>query len=378
MINFARKGNTKRCTSGFVRPGRARLPGPFDLNHGSAAQITTNGKNPSVAESSIGLDAIDVATVGQCMGSNCADIHHCAARHSREDLVGKIAFVYTDDLRRSPTFGESRKLRNLGNSTAQQRRLLAAKEHGADLVVIVPDDSLAPFPLKQEELDYFAIVGMVVVKVPWMIPPGVTGFDMKCGHMDLIRLNAFRLVQYKAVVVIDTDVTIIADVMPLFQCAAQNYIVTTGGNLSPLNLGMIALKPSDATFRAIEKYGSLVSYNATTGWDNAGHWPNRREFIGAGCGQGFFWTLFYQNGEHEITSESMAEAWQAAGSARPQALQVDRCTWNYQGEHNGRCAEDFKCSDVRVIHKRIKVAAEKDTQQGYGCFYHYLEPPKKK
>eukprot|EP00040_Diaphanoeca_grandis_P027886 m.159726 g.159726 ORF g.159726 m.159726 type:complete len:544 (+) comp31152_c0_seq2:208-1839(+) len=360
---IVKKANTKRCTSGFVRPGRARITGPFEDDNEKRQEVKALGD-------------VDIASVGQCLGSNCIDVHHCASRVSRESLKGKIAFVFTDDLRRSPTVGVTRKIRNLGNSTAQRRRLLAAKEHDADLVVIVPDDHMTEFPLTQLELDYFGEVGMVVVKVPWMIPPGVTGFDMKCGHMDLIRLNAFRLTQYKAVVVIDTDVTIIGDVTPLFQCAAQNKIITASGNLSPLNLGVIALQPSDATFRAIEMFGSHVSYNKTTGWDNAGHAPMRSDYIGSGCGQGYYWTLFYQNGERIETSRAMELAWKAAGSARPHAFQADRCIWNYQGEHSGRCNKDFECSDVRVIHKRIKVEAAKDPQRGNGCFYHYLAPKK--
>lgn len=39
-----------------------------------------------------------------------------------------------------------------------------------------------------------------------------------CALKDLIRLHAFSLVQYDAVVYFDTDVILVDDIMPLFRC----------------------------------------------------------------------------------------------------------------------------------------------------------------
>jgi hypothetical protein len=59
---------------------------------------------------------------------------------------------------------------------------------------------------------------------------------------DLIRLHAFNLLEYAAVVYFDFDVTLVGDVRPLLQCAATGeFLMTEGSFMSPLNAGMMAL-----------------------------------------------------------------------------------------------------------------------------------------
>eukprot|EP00040_Diaphanoeca_grandis_P033198 m.202887 g.202887 ORF g.202887 m.202887 type:complete len:679 (+) comp32838_c0_seq1:506-2542(+) len=352
------KNNNKRCTTGRVRTGRAR-------SDTAASQTLDSRVLPSSADNPLIL--IDLPQPGSCHGRDCFDVHHCAARFPK-DKLGKVAFVFTDDLRRRSS--PPGKLRNLMDSPAQRRRLLAAKVHNADLVLVVPAQDVATHPLSDTEIAYFAEVGMKVVAVPWLTPPGLTTFNKGCGYMDLIRLHAWRLVEYDAVIVIDTDYTVMGDMGPIFRCAAQNYVVTTSGPLSPLNLGFVALKPDNRTMHAIEMYGASVDYTKETGWAGAGFKPSGGQFIGAGCGQGYLWTFFYKNGER-VESEPIAKAWHDAGIARPRSFQVCRCLWNFQGDRTDSCGKDFSCGQVRGMHKRIKLKFGKDNQDGKGCFYHF-------
>lgn len=46
------------------------------------------------------------------------------------------------------------------------------------------------------------------------------------------------------------------DVSSMFKCAAQNYLLTTTGPLSPLNLGFVALKPNTTMVRVAEYFVS--------------------------------------------------------------------------------------------------------------------------
>ena len=132
-----------RCTSGLVRAGRPGSPGgnlsPSPKEVAAAAAAAGGGGAPDW------LSAVDLSAPGQCDEGSCLNIHHCAARRPRSSL-GKLGFVMTDDLNRAA------ERRNLGDSARQRRRLLVAREHGADLIFVVPVDSLARFPLSDGEL----------------------------------------------------------------------------------------------------------------------------------------------------------------------------------------------------------------------------------
>jgi hypothetical protein len=82
-----------------------------------------------------------------------------------------------------------------------RRRLEVARTHGVDIVVIVPDDTTAEFPLVASEEAYFKEHGIVARKVPWIIPPHMRHkLNRGCGFMDFIRLHALNLTDYDAVI----------------------------------------------------------------------------------------------------------------------------------------------------------------------------------
>lgn len=113
------------------------------------------------------------------------------------------------------------------------------------------------------------------------------------------------------------------------------------------------------------------------GWDNVGFAPFHRHFIGGNCGQGLYWALFYKNGERN-TTYLIERSWRVAGMERPEAHQLDRCIFDYQGDTwtggNPMCADDYRCPDTRVIHKKIR--PERDYEDGKGCFYYARHQPR--
>ena len=140
-----------RCTSGLVRAGRATRTGgnlsPTPSEAAAAAAAAAGGGGGGAPDTPDWLAGMDLPEAGQCDEGTCLNIHHCAARRPRSSL-GKLGFVLTDDLNRDAA------RRNLADSANQRRRLLAAREHGADLIFVVPEDSIARFPLSDGELMY--------------------------------------------------------------------------------------------------------------------------------------------------------------------------------------------------------------------------------
>ena len=99
---------------------------------------------------------------------------------------------------------------------------------------------------------------------------------------DLIRLHVFNMTAYDAVAYIDTDISIVGDVMPLLDCAATGEFMMTQGLHAPLNAGVMALRPNEELFKLSLWFGARASFSqhpqdmsATTGgWDGGGTYPN--------------------------------------------------------------------------------------------------------
>eukprot|EP00040_Diaphanoeca_grandis_P013589 m.68782 g.68782 ORF g.68782 m.68782 type:complete len:608 (+) comp23992_c0_seq1:377-2200(+) len=365
---FPSSRKNPKCTSGLVRAGRSRtdqVPGdPLVPGPGHGTDLTN----------------INIAKIGQCHGNNCLDVDHCAARYTGR---GKFAFVNTDDLRRKPWEGpeKAKWSRPLPNKTATIRFIAQARAMGADYLFVVPADTNNP--LTQLELDFYNSHGAKVVEVPWSNIPGMDMTKERYKHcnygpnMDFIKTNVFGLDDYDAIVVYDGDVVVYGDITPIFKCAAQNYFLSASGPNSPMNMGFLAFKPSKKLRQAAILYGQSSTYSTETAWNGLGFSPVDGDhppvvgggFNAAACGQGFFWTFFYKQGEKY--APSLDRAFVQAGIERPQAFQVDRCIWNYQNEYQDKqCAPDFQCSQVRAVHKKHKITKQgKDIANGNGCFY---------
>lgn len=194
---------------------------------------------------------------------------------------------------------------------------------------------------------------------------------------DFVRLNAWTIKGYDAVIMYDADILVRGNMLPVFQCAAQNKLLMTSGLASPCNLGFAAFRPDPRVQQAALYFLAHANYSDIDGWGGAGFWPKKNKFIGSECGQGVFWTLFYNNGLDRDDIPLVETSFLQAGlQARPEAYQVDMCTWNFQrwgqykqgygwlgNEVNGHC--DFSgmncASSVMAIHKPFDV---RDRSQG--------------
>merc|ERR1712194_655054 len=107
---------------------------------------------------------------------------------------------------------------------------------------------------------------------------------------------------------------------------------------------MFALKPHKSLLDASVHFAQTANYDDFTGWGNAGQAPHRGSFAGSECGQGFLHTLFYKT-----SSTAVQASIKHAKATMPKALQVDRCTWNYQ--KGWGCDQDLDCNNVVLIHK---------------------------
>jgi alpha-N-acetylglucosamine transferase len=62
-----------------------------------------------------------------------------------------------------------------------------------------------------------------------MMPPGTTEWVGGCGPTDLMRIHAFGLTEYEAVLYFDGDVVVVNDISSLLACAASgNFLMTEG------------------------------------------------------------------------------------------------------------------------------------------------------
>merc|ERR1712151_575258 len=124
------------------------------------------------------------------------------------------------------------------------------------------------------------------------------------------------------------------------------YVLTTIGPMSPINIGMVVVRPSAALLQAVVSFAQSVNFTNEAGWGGAMFKPYGSKYIGAECGQGFLHTLFFKR------TEATRQAFESAGLPNwegVRAAMVDVCIWNYQ--NHAYCPKNFNCSMVRVHHK---------------------------
>lgn len=214
----------------------------------------------------------------------------------------------------------------------------AAQRNNADLVLLLPGDE-APYEKSSEQADsilkrlfgrstkkkhgripipkseihvikkYFKIV-----KTPWVVPPGLSeGVPREggcCGAREFMKLAALSLTEYDAVVNLDTDMSIVGSIQPLFDCAASGRFLTARGSMSGTNGGMFAVKPSKALLYDILIDLSTSVATEEDGWNGRGLAPQAK--YGSSGLQGFLYYFFYQK---EESNEHVL------------AGQVDPCQW---------------------------------------------------
>lgn len=211
-----------------------------------------------------------------------------------------------------------------------------------------------------------------VYKAPWRVPPGAK-YNKKenwCGGQDFVRLHAFQLTQYDAVIYTDNDISFTPLLVDMFVAADffDLFISTGGGIGEPLNVGFFAAKPSKKIFNALMKYSELANYDEKTGWGEAGWKPAGGYYVGGECGQGFWRTFFYRK-DDPIVKQAYEEGGgfclnrkflkddhkhgyhQGQFIYPPRAIMADRCVYNYQTSMGCGQAHRFDCRRVVAHHK---------------------------
>ena len=302
------------------------------------------------------------------------DVHKCA-QESPEISPKDVAIVMTNNLAPASITG--------AKNTIKSAKFM--QDTGVDLIMIIPyegapsgrpadkqgrpDKRQTIRGLKPEERAMLAQNKVIIHEVPWAKPPVVASPNVEfCIVSQMLKLHVMNLTKYKAVLYLDTDATILGDMMPMLRCAATGKFLVTVGLSSPMNFGMFAIRPFEPMVDASLWYLSKSSFEKRTGmhggWDDAGTSPWGGTFPGFGCDQGFIWTFFLGNGMALNTNRSTFDSPSPLANEARKKFNVDinprlvsRCIWNYQRENGNprnrhkMCPSHFRCSQVKVVHK---------------------------
>mmetsp|Transcript_10541 Transcript_10541/g.26780 ORF Transcript_10541/g.26780 Transcript_10541/m.26780 type:complete len:391 (-) Transcript_10541:339-1511(-) len=212
------------------------------------------------------------------------------------------------------------------------------RHHGSapDVLFLVPEGMELVMPPDLDEM--FRAHGVRVLGVAY--PPLSAsllhwGAARKncCSWREYLKLAVFGLDSYDAVVLLDSDQQVLGDLSEAFCCVADSRrVLFTSGPLSPWNGGFLALSPRRDVHAHMQEvlrhvvFSPADGYNGTgfgrTGWfrDDIGAAKARpaRAHYGAEGPQGF---LYYY---HRLMSNDRPGA--------TEAVELDRCIWNYQKE----------------------------------------------
>ncbi|CAE8626633.1 unnamed protein product [Polarella glacialis] len=281
----------------------------------------------------------------------CLDVDACAAaaEHLTQGRAGgRRAVVTIHDLQIPFDEVDDRDFRRYVRPAhhlfyEQEGLRLMRERHGLEHLLLVPEPSLARYPLSARARSMLSSKGVRIVELPWLHPPltasvlNETAADSQTfGPAEFIRLHLWNLTEYETILYLDHDMLLLADVAPLLLCsAATGLYLTTSGNMSPLNMGLHALRPDARVFEAMvevlskSEYVPELGFTATPGrrtWGLVDGFGPERGAAHAGL-QGFLYYFFYA-GDTVVRSA----LWRR-GVRATYAAQVDRCRWNYSKDH---------------------------------------------
>lgn len=235
------------------------------------------------------------------------------------------------------------------NESFYQAAKHGAEMNNADLVLLLPAKEA---PEQEKECDvYGRCTGHKRVKIPddtmkvveqyfkivhtpWVVPPGLSRNIPReggcCGAREFMKLHAMALEDYDAVVNLDTDMTVVGSLKPLFDCAASGRFLTARGSISGVNGGMFAVQPSRSLLYDMVIDLTLSQATEKSGWNNRGLAPDAK--YGQAGLQGFLYYYFYQRGPYLPTM---------------QVGQVDPCLWTGAAF----CNKDLTCKKSPLRHK---------------------------
>ena len=177
-----------------------------------------------------GLTAVDTWTcghcpcaLGRCGGGGprgaCLNLETCAAgnRNGR----AKYAFAMVDDLRSATRAFTAVGLRSV---------IRAAARHGADALLVVPEDGVAAFPLSADERAVLQKHNVGIKTTAWN-PQAGPGGGGGGGGVDerWLVLQVLGLPGYDAVVYVDNGVSVGGDFALPLKCAARGRFIASAG-----------------------------------------------------------------------------------------------------------------------------------------------------
>ena len=205
------------------------------------------------------------------------------------------------------------------------RNVESARRNGADYVLALPRAEAQAVPFPPEVRAAVEASGAIVEAVDWVVPPNLSKHVLVesggcCGAREFMKLHAFGMTQYDAVLLVDNDVRIAknASLAPLLSCAADGYFLSTrgahsacdrprpgplffsrGGLSRPrehhtvrLNGGHLAFPPSSELLRRALDELRTATLSKAQGWNHAGWGPFHAKFDARM--QGFLYWLFHQ------------------------------------------------------------------------------------
>lgn len=249
--------------------------------------------------------------LGRCSGGGgprgaCLDLATCAAGNRNGRAT--YAFAMVDDLRSATRSFTAVGLRSV---------VKAAARHGADALLIVPEDGVSAHPLTADERTVLQKHKIGVKSTAWNPQEGGPGEQW-------LVLQVLGLPGYDAVVYVDNAVSVAADFALPLKCAARGRFIASAGYQFPLDSKVFAVRPSPALFKAAASFLATAARSAETGWGGAGWAPTTAAPLRAL--DGMLWTLLYANGGLEMSSAA-ARAFNSSGAPAIPAYQVDPSVW---------------------------------------------------
>lgn len=325
------------------------------------------------------------------VGKDCTfDLAACASRlQLNPSKVERYAFVFTHDLRKKwygfdntnlqsmlkfarahdidvvlvvPAHGSLDTPGQVNFGRTRKTMLSDAQQHGVQVIQVGPSgDGWQPpswntqiRPLSDKQKADIRGAGVKLSGAAFVAPPGInqTVEDLNgdLAIQDFMKMNAFGLEQYDAIVLYDMDIELTgrgdSHMMDLFKCASQNVFLSTSGPMSFVNVGFMAIRPSRKLLAAMAHFVERTHFDKTTY-----EWKSLQFAKTKIPGQQIlYYTFFLEN------SSDIENAFRSVDLARPTAAQLDRCTWNFQ--HEWGCPTPWDCSNTFAIHKSAMAGRE--------------------
>eukprot|EP00039_Didymoeca_costata_P006008 m.86728 g.86728 ORF g.86728 m.86728 type:complete len:573 (+) comp13069_c0_seq1:234-1952(+) len=283
-----------------------------------------------------GLENVDVSKAGSCPHGICLDLDHCLKRDVRKNNVQDTKTFYQNE--KSVAYvtiaglddDDPARLKQYGVLMSFGKKINATNGAGT-AIFMVPDKTVAKYPLKDEERQYLLQHRVQVMEVPWKYPPELhESFNeaATCDDKGLMFLHGLTLTQYKTVVILDPHMRFKVDgnIDSLISCGRQKRFMMSTHPTSP---GVISFFPNMKVFDTAITLASEIVFGLK---------PTIMSVAATSCPEIFMHALYYKMGVSKQVK-------------RRESIQLlDKCIWGRDRSVKDECGK-LKCSDAQV-HQR--------------------------